>query len=172
MSRPEDNIPAMVAALTLADVRDNNTVLVLIRQGWRAMEIAAVIDEVERQVIERHEPRAGKATLGAAIMFAGALFADPVLAAEAAAAPEPWVTSGYVLTFYLLLAAWAGAFFGFVTASILAAGREDTYPVVIKRGRHYPCRLAVRESGIICLECSADAPDGVIPPCSMGEWSR
>jgi hypothetical protein len=172
MSTPEDNIPAMVAALTAADVRALNTIPKLMLVGWRSAEIMAVIDEVERRVLARDPKPHAKALALIACAAAALVLCDPASAAEAASGPEPWVIGGWALAFYLLLAATGGGFFGFLTAAILAAGREDTYPIIVKRGHHWPCRLAVSEGRIICRECGEDSSNGTIPGCVMGEWSR
>ena len=171
MSAPEDNIPAMVAALTLADVERNDTVNVLMRQGWRSREIAAVIDEVERRVREIRKTMEPP-ILGALVALAAVMaLPDPAAAAEAAI-EAPWTLGPVGAALLGLACTWIGAVVAIVAVLIAKAVREDTYPIVIKRGRQSSCRLAVRESGIICLECGAEDPDGVIPPCSLGEWSR
>jgi hypothetical protein len=174
MSAPEDNIPAMVAALTLADVERNDTVIVLMRQGWRSREIAAVIDEVERRVRERNARLPDRPIRRSTLIALAAVMVlpDPAAAAEAASVSEPWVIGGWTLAVYLLLAATGGGFFGFLTAAILAAGRDDTYPIIVKRGNHWPCRLAVSEGRIICRECGEDSSNGTLPGCIMGEWPR
>jgi hypothetical protein len=162
----------MVAALTLADVERNDTVNVLMRQGWRAREIAPVVDEVERRVRENATRSKPSAPLLAAVIAGLALIAhDPAMAASAT--PDaPWTVGVGGAVFIAACGAWVGGIFGLLAGAVACAARGDTYPVVIKRGRQSSCRLAVRESGIICLECGAEDPDGVIPPCSLGEWSR
>ena len=181
MSAPEDNIPAMVAALTLADVERNDTVNVLMRQGWRSREIAAVIDEVERRVREirktmelpehllrpRHPPILGALVALAAVMA----LPDPAAAAEAAI-EAPWTLGPVGAALLGLACTWIGAVVAIVAVLIAKAVREDTYPILVKRGNHWPCRLAISEDRIICRECGEDSTNGTLPGCVMGEWSR
>ena len=171
MSAPEDNIPAMVAALTLADVERNDTVNVLMRQGWRSREIAAVIDEVERRVREIRKTMEPP-ILGALVALAAVMaLPDPAAAAEAAI-EAPWTLGPVGAALLGLACTWIGAVAAIVAALVAKAGRQDTYPIVIKRGNHWPCRLAISEDRIICRECGEDSTNGTLPGCVMGEWSR
>jgi hypothetical protein len=171
MSAPEDNIPAMVAALTLADVERNDTVNVLMRQGWRSREIAAVIDEVERRVREIRKTMEPP-ILGALVALAAVMaLPDPAAAAEAAI-EAPWTLGPVGAALLGLACIWIGAVVAIVAVLIAKARREDTYPILVKRGNHWPCRLAISEDRIICRECGEDSTNGTLPGCVMGKWSR
>jgi len=171
MSAPEDNIPAMVAALTAADVRALNTIPKLMLAGWRSAEIMAVIDEVERRVLARDPKPHAKALALIACAAAALALPDPAAAAEAAI-EAPWTLGPVGAALLGLACTWIGAVVAIVAVSIAKAGREDTYPILVKRGNHWPCRLAVSEDRIICRECGEDSSNGTIPGCVMGEWSR
>lgn len=172
MSAPEDNIPAMVAALTLADVERNDTVIVLMRQGWRSREIAPVIEEVERLVRERKARLPDRPIRSTLIALAAVMvLPDPAAAAEAAI-EAPWTLGPVGAALLGLACTWIGAVVAIVAVSIAKAGREDTYPILVKRGNHWPCRLAISEDRIICRECGEDSSNGTLPGCVMGEWSR
>ena len=171
MSAPEDNIPAMVAALTLAEVERNDTVNVLMLQGWRSREIAAVIDEVERRVREIRKTMEPP-ILGALVALAAVMaLPDPAAAAEAAI-EAPWTLGPVGAALLGLACTWIGAVVAIVAVLIAKAVREDTYPILVKRGNHLPCRLAISEDRIICRECGEDSTNGTLPGCVMGEWSR
>lgn len=173
MSAPEDNIPAMVAALTLADVERNDTVIVLMRQGWRSREIAPVIEEVERRVRERKARLPDRPIRRSTLIALAAVMAlpDPAAAAEAAI-EAPWALGPVGAALLGLACAWIGAVVAVIAISIAKAGREDTHPILVKRGNHWPCRLAISEDRIICRECGEDTSNGTLPGCIMGEWSR
>jgi hypothetical protein len=161
----------MVAALTLADVERNDTVNVLMRQGWRSREIAAVIDEVERRVREIRKTMEPP-ILGALVALAAVMaLPDPAAAAEAAI-EAPWTLGPVGAALLGLACTWIGAVVAIVAVLIAKAVREDTYPILVKRGNHWPCRLAISEDRIICRECGEDSTNGTLPGCVMGEWSR
>ena len=172
MSAPEDNIPEMVAALTLADVERNDTVIMLMRQGWRAREIAPVIEEVERLVRERKARLPDRPIRSTLVALAAVMvLPDPAAAAEAAI-EAPWTLGPVGAALLGLSCAWIGAVVAVAALSLMKAGREDTYPILLKRGNHWPCRLAVSERHIICRECGEDSSNGTLPGCIMGEWHR
>jgi hypothetical protein len=113
-------------------------------------------------------PLARAVMLGAAALLA---LTDPAAAAEAAI-EAPWTLGPVGAALLGLACAWIGAVVAVIAISIAKAGREDTYPILVKRGNHWPCRLAISEDRIICRECGEDSSNGTIPGCVMGEWPR
>ena len=161
-------VEGMAANVRPRDVENGNTIVVLMRHGYRAADIAECLDEVEALVTGRErDPVRGGALIAAAVLLVVPclLGAAPAQASILDARIGEWPTLVAIGAI-----AWLSAILGLVLGGLLLGrlrrARAASSPL-ISRG---PCRFYLGEDRLVCLTCDAASAPGTyaIPSCSLG----